>query len=103
MRTLEFVFKVLDPFLIANWGLYAIDFNEECGDHYDHIFDTLVAHDLRPALSPNAAEYWQSPHTFVLVTGLRLATRTGFAKQCGRRASQSILTGLSNNRLSALI
>lgn len=36
-RTLEFMFKVLDPFLIENWGLYAIDFNEEYGDHYDHI------------------------------------------------------------------
>ena len=31
------------------------------GDHYDHIFDTLVHNDLRPRLSPQAAEYWQSP------------------------------------------
>ena len=61
-RTLEFVFKVLDPFLIENWGLYAIDFNEEHGDHYDHIFDTLVNNDLRPHLSPAASKYWQSPH-----------------------------------------
>lgn len=61
MRTLEFVFKVLDPFLIENWGLYSLDFNEEFGDHYDHIFDTLVHNDLRPRLSPQAAEYWQSP------------------------------------------
>ena len=62
LRTLEFVFKVLDPFLIENWGLYSIDFNEEYGDHYDHIFETLVRWDLRPRLSPEAAEYWQSPH-----------------------------------------
>lgn len=61
-RTLEFVFKVLDPFLIENWGLFAIDFNEEYGDHYDHIFDTLVHNDLRPRLSPAAAKYWQSPN-----------------------------------------
>lgn len=61
VRTLEFVFKVLDPFLFENWGLYAIDFNEEFGDHYDHIFDTLVENNLRPRLSPAAAEYWQSP------------------------------------------
>lgn len=60
-RTLEFVFKVLDPFLIENWGLYAIDFNEEYGDHYDHIFETLVISDLRPRLSPAAAKYWRSP------------------------------------------
>ncbi len=61
-RTLEFVFKVLDPFLIENWGLYAIDFNEEFGDHYEHILDTLVSWNLRPRLSPTAAEYWQSPN-----------------------------------------
>jgi hypothetical protein len=61
VRALEFVFKVLDPFVFENWGLYAIDFNEEFGDHYDHIFDTLVQWDLRPRISPDAAEYWQSP------------------------------------------
>jgi hypothetical protein len=61
-RTLEFVFKVLDPFLIENWGLYSLDFNEEYGDHYDHIFETLVCRDLRPRISPSAAEYWQSPN-----------------------------------------
>lgn len=61
-RTLEFVFKVLDPFLIENWGLYALDFNEDFGDHYDHIFETLVHYDMRPRLSPAAAEYWQSEH-----------------------------------------
>lgn len=61
VRTLEFVFKVLDPFLFENWDLYAIDFNEEFGDHYDHIFDTLVHWDVRPRISPTAAEWWQSP------------------------------------------
>ena len=60
-KTLEFVFKVVDPFLKENWGLYSIDFNEEFGDHYDHIFETLVHRDLRPSLSPRAAQYWQSP------------------------------------------
>jgi len=58
-RTLEFVFKVLDPFIFENWGLYAIDFNEECGDHYEHIFDSLVKHRIRPLISPNAARAWK--------------------------------------------
>ncbi len=59
-RTLEFVFKVLDAFVFENWGLYAIDFNEEFGDHYDHIFGTLVHWNVQPRISPTAAQYWQS-------------------------------------------
>ena len=57
-RTLEFVFRVLDPFIFQTWGLYAIDFNEECGDHYEHIFETLVQSDIRPLISPDAARVW---------------------------------------------
>ena len=60
-RTLEFVFKVLDPFIFKNWGLYAIDYNEEFGDHYDHIFESLVTRDIRPLISPAAAAVWKSP------------------------------------------
>lgn len=58
-RTLEFVFEVLDPFIHNEWGLYAIDFNEEYGDHYEHIFDTLVHRNVRPLISPAAATYWR--------------------------------------------
>jgi len=58
-QTLEFVFKVIDPFIFEQWGLYAIDFNEELGDHYEHIFDTLVVRDIRPLISPTAAECWR--------------------------------------------
>ncbi len=61
VKTVEFVFKILDPFVLENWGLYAIDFNEEFGDHYDHIFDTLVDWNIRPRISPKAAAYWHSP------------------------------------------
>lgn len=60
-RTLEFVFKVLDPFIFENWGLYAIHYNEENGDHYDHILDSLVNRDIRPHISPDAARVWKSP------------------------------------------
>ncbi len=61
-KTLEFVFKVLDPFIFKNWGLYAIDYNEENGDHYDHILDSLVSRDIRPHISPDAARVWKSPN-----------------------------------------
>jgi hypothetical protein len=59
-HTLEFVFRVLDPFIHDTWGLYAIDFNEEFGDHYEHIFDTLVVRNIRPLISPDAAQYWEN-------------------------------------------
>jgi hypothetical protein len=57
-RTLDFVFSVIDPFIHKNWGLYAIDYNEEMGDHYEHIFDTLVSRNIRPLISPDAARVW---------------------------------------------
>ena len=57
-RTLEFVFKVLDPFIFQTWNLYAIDFNEECGDHYEHVFESLVHYNIRPNISTNAARVW---------------------------------------------
>lgn len=57
-RTLEFIFGVVDPFIHEQWGLYAIDYNEEFGDHYEHILGTLIEWDLRPRLSPDAARAW---------------------------------------------
>jgi hypothetical protein len=60
-QTLKFIFRVLDPFIFQTWGLYAIDFNEEYGDHYEHIFDTLVCQDIRPMISPEAARVWSNP------------------------------------------
>ncbi len=58
-RTLEFVFGVVDPFIHDTWGLYAIDFNEEMGEHYEHIFETLVSLNIRPLISPEAAKCWR--------------------------------------------
>lgn len=57
-RTLEFIVNVVDPFIGEQWGLYAIDYNEEYGSHYEHIFETLVRWDARLRISPRAAEYW---------------------------------------------
>lgn len=58
VRTLEFIFCIIDQFMFDTWNLYAIDYNEECGDHYEHIFETLVANDIRPLISPDAARRW---------------------------------------------
>jgi hypothetical protein len=57
-RTLEFIVNVLDPFIGEQWGLFAIDYNEEYGDHYEHIFETLVRRNLRLRVSPHAADVW---------------------------------------------
>lgn len=54
-----FIFEVVDPFIGEHWGLFAIDYNEEYGDHYEHIFETLIARDQRPRLSPTAIKYWK--------------------------------------------
>lgn len=58
-ETLEFVFGVIDPFINETWGVYAIDYNEEFGDHYEHIFESLVERDVRPLISPAAAMCWR--------------------------------------------
>jgi hypothetical protein len=60
LRTKQFVFEVVDPFIGEQWGLFAIDYNEESGDHFEHIFESLVEHDLRPRLSPDAIEAWKN-------------------------------------------
>jgi hypothetical protein len=59
-ESLAFIFTVVDPFINSQWGLFAIDYNEEMGDHYEHIFETLVDRDLRPLISPDAAQAWTS-------------------------------------------
>lgn len=59
-RTGSFIFNVVDPFIGDQWGLFAIDYNEEEGDHFEHIFESLVSRDLRPRLSPHAIESWKN-------------------------------------------
>jgi hypothetical protein len=59
-RTREFVFGVIDPFIGEQWSLYAIDYNEEYGDHFEHILESLVSSDLRPRLSPQAIRAWKN-------------------------------------------
>jgi hypothetical protein len=58
-RSRKFVFDVIDPFIGEHWDLYAIDYNEENGDHFEHIFECLVAKNIRPRLSPTAVERWK--------------------------------------------
>ncbi len=57
-KTLEFIFGVVDPFIYSEWSLFAIDFNEEFGDHYEDVLSSLVARNLRPRISPDAARAW---------------------------------------------
>lgn len=54
---LDFVFEVLDPFMNREWGLFAIDFNED-SDHYEYVLPTLVSRNIRPLLSPSAGQIW---------------------------------------------
>lgn len=58
VETLKFVFGVLDRFINQEWGLFAIDFNEEYGDHYEDVLGPLAAHDIRLLVSPHAARAW---------------------------------------------
>lgn len=60
LRAKSFIFNVVDPFIGEHWGLFAIDYNEECGDHFEHIFGSMVAQNLRPRLSPRAIEAWRN-------------------------------------------
>lgn len=59
LRASTFIIKVVDPFIGDHWGLFAIDYNEEYGDHFEHIFEILVAQNLRPRISPTALESWR--------------------------------------------
>jgi hypothetical protein len=58
-RTVRFVFDVIDPFIGEQWELFAVDYNEEHGEHYEHIIEILVELDVRPRLSPAAIENWK--------------------------------------------
>lgn len=59
-NTLEFVFKVIDPFINQCWGLYAIDFDED-DDSYEHFTGNLASNEILFLVSKSAAEnfaYW---------------------------------------------
>lgn len=80
-RTREFVFGVIDPFIGEQWNLYAIDYNEEFGDHFEHILESLIASDLRPRLSPRAIEAWRDER---IPDGAPAGYREWFDRAVGR-------------------
>ena len=59
-EVLEFIFSVVDPFINTNWGLFAIDFDED--DASQEIFPcTLLSREILFLVSKNVAsysEYW---------------------------------------------
>lgn len=60
-ETLQFIFRVLDPFLYEHWKMYAVDFNE---DHEPHIYlmQALVRHGILFNVSPDALKSKQYCH-----------------------------------------
>jgi hypothetical protein len=81
-RTAAFIFNVVDPFIGEQWELFAIDYNEEDGDHFEHIFESLVRRNLRPRLSPHAIESWKSAR---IPAGAPAGYREWFEQAIGRR------------------
>lgn len=53
-ETIDFVFKVLDPFINECWGLCAIDYDEDSSP-YEYLTDALVSRELLFCVSPEAA------------------------------------------------
>lgn len=54
-RTLEFTFRVIDPFLNENWGLCAIDYQEDY-EPYVYLAPRLIEMELPFTISREAAE-----------------------------------------------
>lgn len=54
-ESLKFVFDVVDPFIYENWGLYAIDYDEDY-EQYVYFINTLVNKEILFLVSPEAAK-----------------------------------------------
>lgn len=67
IKTLEFVFSVIDPFINDCWGLYAIDYDEDY-DPYIYFAPCLLRNSITFLVSKDAAnnsEYWDIDWTEV--------------------------------------
>lgn len=53
-RTLEFIYKVVDPFINMCWDLYAIDYNED-SEPYKYFLPVLIHSGISFNVSPEAA------------------------------------------------
>lgn len=54
-RTLEFTFGVVDQFINSNWGLFAIDSNED-HEPYEYFVPGILARGIRFLVSPESVE-----------------------------------------------
>ena len=53
-ESLRFVFEVIDPFIFENWGLYAVDYDEDT-EEYIYFIDALVSRNILFLVSTEAA------------------------------------------------
>ncbi len=53
--TLEFIFKVIDPFINSCWGLYAIDFNEDT-EPYEYFVPGIIGREILFLVSPESVK-----------------------------------------------
>ena len=57
-ETLNFIFKVIDPFIYECWGLYAIDCNEDT-EPYIYLIEGLISQNIIFNVSPESIEHLQ--------------------------------------------
>lgn len=61
LKTLQFIYKIIDPFINECWGLYAIDFDEDYAS-YENLLPVLIRYEISFLVSPDAAachELWE--------------------------------------------
>ncbi len=54
-KTIEFIFKIIDPFINSCWDLYAIDYNEDI-EPYVYFIESLVRRGVKFLVSPDVVE-----------------------------------------------
>lgn len=54
-ETIEYIFKVIDPFINDCWGLYAVDYNEDY-EPYIYFVEGLICRGVPFLVSPGAVE-----------------------------------------------
>lgn len=65
LKASQFIYQVIDPFINENWGLYAVDHNED-GEAYLYLVNTLVANQIEFLVSPECAlEYKDKDPNFL--------------------------------------
>jgi hypothetical protein len=58
-EAIEFIFRVIDPFVHQCWGLYAVDYNEDY-EAYIYFVAGLIRRGVRFLVSPGVIETWDA-------------------------------------------